>query len=148
MYRQVVSGLVATVVIATNAGDAACQSSASGGGPCWADTQGIYVSQGRIYDKVTFRCDPPPLAFRGAVIVQRKAASGWVGRPSRPPVEDIPDAEGYRDLYGGVACQPGKWRTAWRVSGVDATGQPFKSEWDSDFGFTRLTEADCLQGTT
>ena len=147
MYHTVVSGLVATVVIvAANTGDAACQAPARGV-PCWADTHGIYVAQGRVYDKVTFRCDPPPRAFRGVVIVQRKAATGWLGQPSRPPVEDIPDRDGYRDLYGGIPCQAGKWRTAWRVSGVDVTDQPFKSGWDSDFGFTRLTVADCRQGT-
>ena len=148
MYHQVVSGLVATVVIvAANTGDAACQASA-GGVPCWADTHGIYVSQARVYDKVTFRCDPPPLAFRGVVIVQRKAATGWAGKPSRPPVDDLPDAAGYQDLYGGVPCRPGDWRTAWRVSGVDAAGHSFKGDWDHDFGSTMLTEADCLQRTT
>ncbi|MCA1702026.1 MAG: hypothetical protein LC808_01635 [Actinobacteria bacterium] len=95
MVYQVVSGLVAAVVIVVaNTGDAGCQASA-GGVPCSADTHGIYVSQGRVYDKVTFRCDPPPRVFRGVVIVQRQTATGWVGTPSRPPVADIPDAGPY-----------------------------------------------------
>lgn len=146
MRRALHTATALLVVLASNAGS--CESTTGGGVPCWADTHGLYAAHGRVFEKVTFRCDPAPRAFRGVVVVQRQQPDGkWRGRQSRPPVEDIPDAEGYRDLYGGTPCQPGRWRTAWRVSGVDAQGGTFKSEWDSDFGSTRLTEADCREGS-
>lgn len=140
-------GLAAvTMILATNAGDTACQGTGmSYGSPCQLDTRGIRVEQGQVVDVVTVRCNPTPGAFRASVRLEYSDNAGEPWDPLHPPrtIRTVPDAEGFSMGVTGGACRPGYWRTAWRLRGVDDMGHEFDGGWDHDQGATRLTKEDC-----
>lgn len=146
--RRITHGLTAAaVLLATGAANNSCQ--ATDGGPiplreCWIDTRGIEISGGGfVQDIVTARCAPtqPQTHTLQAWLEYRDGGGEYRQVGQQRFRSEVPDGAGV-SLRVSAACQPGRYRAAWRAYGESSQGIPFDIT-DHDFFATPISETDC-----
>lgn len=135
VHRGTHALLSALVVLAAQAGDAACQATTGSGYDCHVRARGLRNESGLVVDVLTHWCDPTPRRQTFTAWIVARPGPDREGEPvGRSATEFIPAGPKSKKLrVEGGRCQADvQYATAWQSVGVDARGVEFRQASDDD----------------